>query len=181
MVVEIRIAGYLAASFLLERESKQWHALVLLDSGKEPTDFVQTHALSHLYLQFDDVEEPRAHQHPPTRAQIEQALAFSRGKVKLLVTCRAGQGRSAATAYLIGCQDRGAAEAIKLLDPARHRPNRLVIALGDALLDVPHVMDQFDEWRRRHAHFQLSDYYDQLEKEYEALQSQGASNRICDF
>ena len=39
--MEIRIGGYLEASFLLEREPKQWHALVMLDSGKEPTDFVQ--------------------------------------------------------------------------------------------------------------------------------------------
>jgi len=179
--VEIRIGGYLAASFLLEREPKQWHALVLLDSGKEPTDFVQRHALSHLYLWFDDVEESRANKQPPTRAQIEQALAFARGKDKLLVTCRAGQGRSVATAYLICCQERGVAEAIELLDPTRHRPNRLMVALGDALMDLPDVMDQFDEWRRRHAHIQLSDYYDQLEKEYEALQSRGTSNRICDF
>jgi predicted protein tyrosine phosphatase len=179
--VEIRIAGYLAASVLLEREPKQWHALVLLDSGKEPTNFVQRHALSHLYLRFDDVEEPRANKQPPTSAQIAQALAFARGKDKLLVTCRAGQGRSAATAYLICCQERGVTEAVKLLDPTRHRPNRLVVALGDALMDLPDVMDHFDEWRRRHAHIQLSDYYDQMEKEFEALEAQGASNRICDF
>jgi len=40
-------------------------------------------------------------------------------------------------------------------------------------------MDQFDEWRRRHSHIQLSDYYDEMEKELEALEAQGASNRIC--
>ncbi|MBP3955758.1 dual specificity protein phosphatase family protein [Gemmata sp. G18] len=176
---EIRIAGYTAASLLLERELKQWHALVLLDSNKQATNFVQEHTPSHLYLRFDDIEEPRADKQTPTRAQIAQAIEFAQGKDKLLVSCRAGRGRSVALAYLICCRERGVTEALKLLDPTRHRPNRLVISLGDTLLDALYVLDSFDDWHRRHAHVQLSDYYDEMEKEFEALEAQGASNRIC--
>jgi predicted protein tyrosine phosphatase len=177
--VEIRIGNYVAASFLLEREPEQWHTLIVLDSDKQATDFVKAHARSYCYLRFDDIEEPRANKETPTRTMIEQGLNFAKGKDHLLVSCRAGQGRSVALAYLISCREHGVQEAIKILNPKRHRPNRLVVTIGDALLETPGVRDQFDEWRRRHSHIQLSDYYDEMEKEFDALEAQGASNRIC--
>jgi predicted protein tyrosine phosphatase len=176
--MEIRIAGYVPASFLLEREPNQWHALVVLDSGKQATTFVREHARSHLFLHFDDIEQPHGAKQAPTSLLIEQALAFVKGKDKLLVSCRAGQGRSVAMAYLACCQERSVAEALTLLDPTRHRPNRLVISLGDALLGQPDVLDHFDDWRRGNAHVRLSDYYDRLEKELDDLEAQGARDRI---
>src|SRR3954454_4806568 len=103
--MEIRIAGYLTASLLLEQEPSQWHALVLLDSTKHATDFVRDHARTHLYLRFDDVEAPRGNKQVPTRNQVAKALEFARGKDKLLVSCRAGRGRSVALAYLIACRE----------------------------------------------------------------------------
>jgi predicted protein tyrosine phosphatase len=178
--VEIRFGNYLSASFLLEREPQQWHALVVLDSGMHPTDFVEAHARSFLYLRFDDVEEARPGKQAPTQALIKQALAFARAKDRLLVSCRAGQGRSVALAYLIFCREHGLPDALKLLDATRHRPNRLVVSIGDALLEGLGVLAPFDEWRRRHSHIRLSDYYDDMEKEFEALEAQGARNRICE-
>jgi predicted protein tyrosine phosphatase len=177
--MEIRVGGYLEGSFLLEQEPGQWHALVVLDSGRQATEFVARQARSHLYLRFDDVEEPRANKLSPAEAQIRQALDFAAGKDRLLVCCRAGQGRSAALAYVIRCRESSVAEALKLLDPTRHRPNRLVVALGDAFLGDPAVLDQFDEWRRRHAHIRLADYLDERTKEFDALEARGACNRIC--
>ncbi|MSU80448.1 MAG: hypothetical protein EXS16_20465 [Gemmataceae bacterium] len=179
MAVEIRIGSYVAASFLLEKEPDQWHALVVLDSSKEATEFVKAHARSYCYLRFDDVEQPRANKETPTKAMIEQGLQFAKDMDKLLVSCRAGQGRSVALAYVICCRERGVQEALRILNPTRHRPNRLVVTIGDALLEMPDVLDQFDEWRRRHSHIRLSDYYDEMEKEFDALEAQGASNRIC--
>lgn len=177
--MDIRIASYVAASLLLEREPGLWHAVVMLDSGKHPTDFVKAHTLSYLYLRFDDVEGPRVDKELPTRSLIAQGLNFAKGKDKLLVCCRAGQGRSVALAYLISCGEQGVQEALKLLDPTRHRPNRLVVALGDSLLETPEALDQFDDWKRRHSHIRLSEYYDDMEKEFDALEAQGASNKIC--
>jgi predicted protein tyrosine phosphatase len=178
--VEIRVAGYVAASLLLEREPRQWHALVMLDSGRRPTGFVEAHALSHLYLSFDDIEQPRDGKRPPSAALIERGLEFARGKDKLLVCCRAGRGRSVAMAYLIRCREVGVAEAVGLLDPTRHRPNRLVVSLGEGIMDGPSVLPAFDEWRVRHAGIRLSDYDDQMEQEFEALEAQGAVDRICE-
>lgn len=177
--MEIVVGGYVAASWRLQSEPKQWHAIVLLDSDKQATDFVQDHARSHLVLRFDDVEEPREKLRTPTQDQIAQALEFARGKDKLLVSCRAGRGRSVALAYVITCRERGVADALKVLDATRHRPNRLVVSLGDTLLDGLGILDSFDDWRRQTAHIKLSDYYDEMEKEFEALEAQGATNRIC--
>jgi predicted protein tyrosine phosphatase len=177
--VEIRIGSYVAASHLLEREPGQWHALVVLDSGKVATDFVKAQALSFCFLRFDDVEAPQANKELPTKRAVEQGLSFAQGKDKLLVSCRAGQGRSVALAYLICCREHGVEEALNLLNPTRHRPNRLVISLGDALLEMPDVLGWFDEWRKLHAHIRLSDYYDEMQKELDALEAQGASDKIC--
>jgi len=115
--VEIRIGSYVAASFLLEREPNQWHTLVVLDSNKQATEFVKGHARSCLFLRFDDIEAPHPNKEQPTRAVIEQGIEFAKGKDKLLVSCRAGQGRSVAMAYLIGCEAIGVPEALKLLRP----------------------------------------------------------------
>lgn len=177
--MEIRVGSYAAATLLLEQEPARWHALVILDSGKSPTKFLDEHARSHQYLQFDDVEVPQSNKLSPTAAQVEKGLRFAKGKDKLLVSCRAGRGRRVAMAYLISCRERGAAEALKLLDPTRHHPNRLVVTLGEAFLESPDILDQFDDWRGRHVHIHLPDYYDEMEREIDALEAQGAVNRIC--
>lgn len=177
--MELRTAGYIAASVLLEREPGEWRALILLDSDLEPTNFTADHSRSYLFLRFDDIEEPRGSKRPPNRAQIAQALDFAAGEDNLLVSCRAGRGRSIALAYLILSHRRGVAEALARLDPTRHRPNRLVISLGQGLPGMPDVLGPFDDWRRRHAHVRLSDHYAELEKEYAQLEAQGAVNRIC--
>ena len=177
--MEIRIASYIAASFLLEREPNKWHALVLLDSGKQTTDYLKTHTRSFACLHFDDVEAAFPNKQPPTKTLIQQALDFATGKDNLLVSCRAGQGRSVATAYVISCREHGVDEALKLLNPTRHFPNRLVVSLGDAILEDSTALQRFDDWRQRHAHVKLSDYYDEMEKEFDTLEAAGATNRIC--
>jgi predicted protein tyrosine phosphatase len=176
--MEVRVLGYVAASLLLEREPNRWHALVILDSTAKPTGFVEAVARSHLFLHFDDVEHPGGGKQAATPRLIEQGLAFARGKDKLLVCCRAGQGRSVALAYLITWQEGGPEEAVQLLNPTRHRPNGLVVETGSHLLDDRKIFDRFEEWRRQHRHINLADYYDEIEKEFEALEAQGARDRI---
>jgi predicted protein tyrosine phosphatase len=176
--MEFRICGFVPGSWLLEQEPNQWNALIILDWGKRATSFVAAHACSHCYLHFDDVENPQPGKQPPTSILVEQGLAFARGKDKLLVSCRAGQSRSVAMAYLICCQERGAADAVNLLDPRKHRPNRRVIEIGDALLGDPEILDRFQAWRDRHSSIKLSDFHEQLEKEFVELEAQGAQDRI---
>ncbi len=176
--MEIRIGGYVPASLLLEREPGQWNALAVLDTGKVPTGFLRAQAASYSYLHFDDVERPFPGKTSPSELLIDQGLEFAKGKDQLLVSCRAGQSRSPAIAYLICCQEMGVEEAVKVLDPTRHRPNPWVIEIGSAVLGNAEIRHQFQDWCKRNSHVKLSDYYDDMEKEFDALSALGAKDRI---
>ncbi|MCE9555521.1 MAG: hypothetical protein K8T91_19410 [Planctomycetes bacterium] len=81
-------------------------------------------------------------------------------------------------AYLIACKLQGINEALKLMNPQRHIPNPLVVRLGAGILEMPDVWEAFDRWRVAHRHIALSDYYDDLEREFDELIARGATNRI---
>ena len=99
--MNIVIRNYLSGSFLLEQEPGVWDAIVILDSGMSNTGFVAQRARRHLYLQFDDVDSDAHGKRMPTSDDIRSALQFAQGSQNLIVCCRAGQSRSAATAFLI--------------------------------------------------------------------------------
>lgn len=174
----VRAMGHLAASYLLEQEPELWHVVAVLDSGTVGGDFLKSHAKSNLSLVFDDIEQAHERRQLATKADISAALEFAKEKDQVLFTCHAGQGRSAPLAYLALCQRDDIADAVALLDPTRHRPNRRVIELGSVLLDNPDVLSQFISWRDRTSHIKFSDYYDEIEKEIDALEARGARNRI---
>ena len=174
--MEIKIAGYMAASHLLEREPGRWHSVVILGAD-ESSGYAEARTLSCLYLNFDDVLDPQPGKITPTPDEIWRGLSFAAGKDKVLVSCRRA-GRSAALAYLIACQDRVPAEAITLLDAARHSPNRLVVKMGATVLGDLAILDRFDEWRRNNSRTRLSDHYDEIEAEFDELERQGARDLI---
>jgi predicted protein tyrosine phosphatase len=176
--MDIRICGYIPASFLLEHESGHWDTILVVDSTAAATDFVALHACRHLVLQFDDVECATVGRQAPTTEQIARGLDFACGSQRLLISCRAGQSRSAAMAYLAGCQVHGVEAAIRLINPKRHIPNRLIITLGAAILDMPDVLAAFEQWEETNRHIVLSDYYDEIERELDKLEAQGAVNRL---
>ena len=176
--MEIKIAGYMAASHLLEREPGRWHSVVILGARTASAGYVETRTLSCIYLEFDDVLDPQPGKILPTPDAIQWGLDFAKGKDKVLVSCRAGQGRSAALAYLIACQDRPPDEAISLLDATRHSPNRLVVKIGATVLGNLTILDRFDQWRRDNLNIRLSDYYDEIEAEFEELERQGGRDLI---
>ena len=176
--MDIRIYGYLAASYLLEIEPSQWDTLVVLDSKVSPSDFVQSHSVRHRFLRFDDVDRLPEGRQPFTSDDVASGLVFAVVSDRLLVTCRAGQSRSAAMAYLIACRDQGVEAALNLIDPTRHIPNPLVVRLGAAVLDMSDALDAFERWCNDHRHISLSDYYDDLEREFDDLVGRGAVNRI---
>lgn len=178
-IVEIRFAGYMAASWLLEQQPKKWHSLVLLDSGLRSTEFLQENSVSCCTIVMDDIEGPIQGKSMPSTTLVESALKFASGKPNLLVSCRAGQGRSAAMAYLISSLEHGVMEAISLLNPRRHRPNELIVALGDSLHKAAGILETFRRWRHENVHVRLSDFYEEMEREFDALESLGARNRIC--
>lgn len=176
--MQIRIHGYLAASDLLEREPGQWDALIVLDRAVKPTEFVAEHARRHCFLTFDDIDRPTEGRQLATAEQLGVGLDFAKHSRQLLVSCHAGQSRSAALAFLIACQNLGVDAAANLLDPRRHIPNSLVVRLGATLLEMPEVQTSFDQWKKQHAAIKLADCYDEIEQEIGRLEASGVVNRI---
>jgi predicted protein tyrosine phosphatase len=176
--MDIVIHNYLSGSFLLEQRPNFWDVIVILDSGLEHTEFVAEHARSHFYLQFDDVGSPTRGKRSPTADDLQSALEFSKKSDNLVVCCRAGQSRSAATAFAICFQRLGPDAAYRMLNPTRHVPNELIINIAAQLIGEPLLLATFEKWRKDHQHIKLWDFVDEIERELERLESQGARNRI---
>ncbi len=176
--MKIVIRNYLAGSFLLEQEPNVWDAIVILDSGLSHTPFVAEHARKHIYLRFDDVEADVRGKRVPTLDDIRTATEFARHSENLVVCCRAGQSRSAAIAFVIGCQQLGAESACGLLNPKRHVPNSRIVELGASLIDDPFVLQAFAKWQTANGDVKLSSCLNDIEREFDELERQGARNRI---
>lgn len=176
--MNIVIRNYIGASQLLECEPKDWSAIVILDSNCAPTSFVSEYAARYTYLTFDDLTLGHSNKRIVEHTHLQQAMDFATDVERLLVCCRAGQSRSAATAYVVAYARRGRSTAIELLDPKRHIPNELVVRLGSDVLEMPEIFADFKEWQVRNQHVKLADFYDEIEAEVDELERQGARNRI---
>lgn len=176
--MNIVIRNYLSGSFTLESEPKKWDAIVILDPALVHSDFVAQHAKRFLYLRFDDVEGNFQGKRAPTTNDLRAAIEFAKQSENLLVCCRAGQSRSAATAFLICHTLCGADAACELLDPKRHIPNALIIELGARLTEDDSVRQTFHKWQVDHKNIKLNDYYNDIESEFDELEAKGARNRI---
>jgi len=176
--MKIVIRNYLAGSLLLEEEPNAWDAIVILDSGLAHSDFVAQYARKYIYLRFDDVTDATSGKRLPTSDDIRAALEFSEESENLMVCCRAGQSRSAAVAFVIGCQRLGSETADRILNAKRHAPNSLIVELGAMLIDDPFVLQAFAKWQQANEHVKLSSYVDEIEREFDKLELQGARNRI---
>ncbi|QDU74277.1 hypothetical protein Pan97_12840 [Bremerella volcania] len=174
----IRVASYLAASDLLRREAGLWDVIVVLGREAELNPLVAETTQRHLVLRFDDIEFPVQGQQHVTSTHIQQALAFAKNSENLLVTCRAGQSRSVALAFVLNCQHFGLLSATEMLNPRRHVPNQLLIHEAALWLDRPDMEDAFHAWRARNAHIVLSDYYDEISDEVDALEASGVVNQV---
>lgn len=111
---------------------------------------------------------------------VQSALQFAINKDKLIVSCRAGQSRSAALAYAISFQNNGLAAANSLLNPTRHKPNHSVIELASRFIDDPNFLSAFQRWADQHASIKLMDHLDEIEAEFDVLESLGARNLIVE-
>jgi predicted protein tyrosine phosphatase len=109
-----------------------------------PADIVPSlpQDLRHLTLTFGDVAHARGELLPPTSEQVKAMLTFAEDHNRaapMLVHCWRGVGRSPAAAFVIACcLSPGRAERDIAGDVYRDapsiRPNRLLVAIGDAVL-----------------------------------------------
>jgi len=105
-----------------------------------------------LVLTFEDIDHDMPGRFPPARDDVRRALEWARGRDKIIVHCSAGISRSAAIAYVIEAWRTGLpAQAIKVLSPLKHHPNRLIVSLGaeELGLDLLTPVKKFERERRR--------------------------------
>jgi predicted protein tyrosine phosphatase len=176
--MEIEIHNYLSCSHLLETESGDWDSIVILDSSLPRSKFVDQHSRRTLQLTFDDIIAPTANKSVPDHSQVESALEFGLNTEKLVVCCRAGQSRSAATAFAIVFEKHGGQDAISILNPKRHSPNYKILQIAAELIERPGLLNAYDKWGYDVGDTRLTDHLDEIESEYDQLESIGARDRI---
>ena len=176
--MEILIRNYVAGSYLLESNPNSWDAIVILDSNTHASEFVDQHTRNSLILKFDDVTTSGNSKRPPTIDDVKSAIEFATNSDRLLVCCRAGQSRSAATAFSIAFQKLGSDVALELLNPKRHAPNPLIIDLASNIIDDPMFATIFHDWQSTNSDTKLTDYLDEIASEMDVMEANGARNRI---
>jgi predicted protein tyrosine phosphatase len=96
----------------------------------------------HLKLGVNDIADPAAGEHPPSRIHMDKLLAFSRdwdARQPLLIHCWAGISRSMASAYAVLCDRAGPGREIEMALAIRRaaghaNPNLLLVRHADAAL-----------------------------------------------
>ncbi len=95
---------------------------------------------------FDDIRAPQKGLTVPNEEHISRILKWAISKEHIAVHCTEGISRSSAIAYLIACQRSSPEEALKILDPMKHGPNRLILKLGMEVLGDKTVMSEYMFW-----------------------------------
>ena len=95
---------------------------------------------------FDDLRFPEEGFITPSHEHIRRILKWAKGKERIAVHCTAGISRSSAVAYLIACQRVSPKKAVKILDPAKHCPNKIVLEIGKEIFKDESICTEYAEW-----------------------------------
>lgn len=158
------VAGHeFARHLLLYRTASS--AIAITDPGDHYPTFndIRSYAIEHLCLEFFDIqytsETHRGPQHEDIEAAIDwydkyrKSFRWERGNV--VVSCTAGQSRSAALAFVVGCSLRTPEEAAKVWNPRFHYPSMRIVSIGAEVLgktEMVEVATEFWEERARRRH-----------------------------
>lgn len=114
----------------------------LLDPGMPFPDAGAAYAERHLRLKFHDAHNAAFGMIPPTAQHVDVLLDFLTGwsrQAPILIHCRAGIGRSTATAFITACLHNPQADEMQIAKALRQtstnaRPNETLVSLADAAL-----------------------------------------------
>ncbi len=150
--MKIEIRGHPMLPDFLSAEPGLWDLLLIgSPGGIEPPKGTLSLARRTLRLCFDDCDTAHPGVVPPTAEDVRQALEWSAGSERLIVSCYLGRARSAGLAYVIRCRDCPPLEALGILAPDWHRPNALIVRLGSEILGNPAIRDTCSDWMNRHS------------------------------
>lgn len=152
---KIAIAGQASHAYsplkkVLEDNPKEFDVVVINGPTDKVPDYVLEFGKDHLHLQFDDVIYDYGHMVKPERHHVEKALEWAKGRENIVVACAAGISRSSATAYAITCQENNITDALSILYPQLHQPNKRIVYLASQILNQPEIWDSFVNWSSTH-------------------------------
>jgi len=125
------------------KQHKPARVVSILDPGSSFPNLGPAFAGRHLRLAFHDIHFPSAKQTLPSATHIDRLLRFfDRWDPEdgLLIHCRAGIGRSPATAFIAACYHNPGRDELRIASDLRRsspsaRPNRTLIRLADNAMD----------------------------------------------
>lgn len=138
------------------------------EETQQAYDIIDSSGIDNLYVaNFDDLEfelDPKygKQEKPPEQNQIEDILKWAKKKMDsgisyFVVHCTAGISRSSATAILIKAL-HNPEEAMKVINPLLHSPNRRVIEFGEKIIDNLSVSDDIDKMEKEYSETFLHNY-----------------------
>lgn len=147
--MKFQIFGHKELEQFLKENPKKYSCVYYTPSAWPGLDFVKENTVESLHLPVDDVDNYDVEARgavSPKASHIKKFLEFAEGKRNLIVACRAGICRSSATAYLIAAKEVGAINALDVLKPTQHYPNRLIVYIGSKVLNNPDIWDKYVDW-----------------------------------
>ncbi len=123
--------------------------------GIEGSQLIIDNCREFIRRDFDDIELPTETGQRPSEKDIQAILDWVEERKSwmdseddlLVVSCAAGIGRSAATAYVINCLQHSPVDALGVLDLNIHYPNEAVVAHGAKILGKPEMVDLIRQWK----------------------------------
>lgn len=121
------------------KRSNPARVVSILDPGSSFPELGPAFVGRHLCLEFHDIHSPTSNHVLPSATHIDRLLRFfdrwDPGD-DLLIHCRAGIGRSPATAFIAACYHNPGRDELRIASDIRRaspsaRPNRTLIRLAD--------------------------------------------------
>lgn len=118
------------------------HVVTLINAGTPVTRPPEIEESNHLFLGFNDIDEPMMGMEPPGEAHVLQFLDFIKAwdrSAPIVIHCWAGVSRSTAGAYVAACllspegEERRIARTLRETSPMA-TPNALFVAIADRVL-----------------------------------------------
>ncbi len=142
----VKIMSHREAVKELKIASGEMAVICITDAGETPDPEITANALEVLHLDFMDSHFPRESVKVATKEDIIKAINFAKKHGDVLVCCHGGISRSSALAYIIECMEVHPAMAVNIWSKQRHHPNRLIVNLGEEILENPNIGKYYTKW-----------------------------------
>lgn len=127
------------------KQNPDYPIIAIGEFDREEVDQITSIAKNCLCLIFEDIEYYGNNTVQPYH--IEEAIKWAADKPDIVVACRAGISRSSAIAYVVEATRVGPEEALKIIDPQYHEPNKLVVETASKVLNNPEILNAYNQFK----------------------------------